>query len=193
MIIVGFVETNGNLQALNLFNEICEKNNLIVSKSIESNADIISIPLKYEDFFNERYNFVKFDILIFENCGIIKEKFENSILNIISKRNILIINLDDKRILKFLKGNSIKLITYGLNYKSCITTSSIQSDENILQELECCIQRIIPTFKLNKLEPQEFKVVLKKYKSNNISNNLAAISAAIICDIPIKFFENIVL
>lgn len=193
MIIVGFIESNGYTYSSNLFNEICIKNKLISSSNIESNADIIIINLNYKYLLSKQYNFIKFDILIFENCDIIKLDSEANILNNIHKKSIIITNLDDKRIFKFLRGTNIKLITYGLNCKSCITTSSIQNDNYMLQELECCIQRTIPTFKNKMIEPQEFKVVLQKYKNNNIHSSLAAISAALMCGIETKGFEKLVL
>lgn len=193
MTIVGFIETQGNIHALELFNYICVENNLKVSSTIKSNADIISIKLNYDDIFNEKYNFINFDILIFENCGIIEEKIEKNILDSIINENLLVINSDDKKIFKFLNGIKSKLITYGLNSKACITDSSIQNENDILKELQCCIQRTIPTLKQTKIEPQEFKVILKKYESINIYSILAAVSLAIICGIPINSFSKTIL
>lgn len=190
MIIIGFVEINNNTQALDLFNEICIQRGLKLSKNIESKSDIISMNLNYEDFFAEKYKFINFDILVFQNCDIIKRNFKNSILNNISNKNILIVNLDNKDIFKNLDGLNAKLITYGLNSKSCITASSIQNNEDYLQELQCCIQRTFLTFIESKLEPQEFKIVLNRYRNSNIYNILAAISAALICGIDIKEFKN---
>lgn len=191
MIIIGFVEVNNNTQALELFNEICAQIGLKLSKNIDSKSDIISMNLNYSDFFAEKYKFINFDILVFQNCDIIKRSFKDNILKNISAKSIFIVNLDNKDIFKNLDGLNARLITYGLNGKSCITASSIQSNENCIQQLQCCIQRTIPTFLENKLEPQEFKIVLSKHKNNNIYIILAAISAALICGVDIKDFKNI--
>lgn len=193
MTIVGFIETQGNMSTMELFNYICLKNDLIVNSIIKSDADIITIKLNYSDFLNKKYNFINFDILIFENCGIIEEKIEKNILNSITNENILVINSDDRKIFKFLNGIKSKLITYGLNSKACITDSSIKNENDILKELQCCIQRTIPTLNKTKIEPQEFKVILKKYKSINIYSILAAVSVAIICGIPINSFSKTIL
>lgn len=196
MTIIGFIETQGNMQALELFSYICIQNNLIVSSIIKSNADIITVKLNYDDFFNEKYSFINFDILIFENCGIIEEKIEKNILNSISGENILLINSDDKKIFKFLNGSNkikAKLITYGLNSKACITDSSMQNENDIFKEFQCCVQRTIPILKQTKIEPQEFKVILKKYENANIYSILAAVSASIICGIQINSFSKIIL
>jgi len=190
MIIIGFVEVNSNTQALDLFNEIYTQRKLNLSKNIESKSDIISMGLNYSDFFAEKYKFINFDILVFQNCDIIKRNLKNSILSNISNKNILIVNLDNKDIFKSLDGLNARLITYGLNGKSCITASSIQNSENYIQQMQCCIQRTIPTFLGNKLEPQEFKIVLNQHKNNDVYIILAAVSAALICGVDIKKFKN---
>lgn len=195
MIVIGFIEIGDKNQALEIFNEICIKKESVSNTNLynsKNNSNIMSINLTYKDFFNEKYNFTNFDIVVFESLCF-AEELKRKILNIISVQSILIINCDDKKIFKFLKGSRRKIITYGLNNKSCITASSIQDNEDILQELQCCIQRIIPTFSNNKIEPQEFKVILKKYRENDIYNSLAAVSASLICDIQIENFKKITL
>lgn len=191
MIIVGFVGC-GRMQALNLFDEICLKNNFVIKNSIDSKADIVSMGLKYSDFFAEKYEFIKFDILIFENCDIIKRNLGKRLTNSASNENILIVNFDDRDIFKNLTGIKAKLITYGLNSKSCITTSSIQDINGQLQQLQCCIQRTIFNLKNDTIVEQEFKVVIGNQYSS-IYDSLAAISAAIVCGVELKSFEELIL
>ncbi len=191
MITIGVVKSDKKMQALSLFSDICIQNNLKLSNDEKINCDILTIEINYEDFINKKYNFLNFDIIIFENCGIIEKtinKDENRDLYV----NVLVVNLDDKNIFKLLNGFKAKLITFGLNSKSCVTVSSIQNDYG-LQEIEFCIQRTIPTLIGTKIEPQEFKLTLNKYKEYEIYISLAAVSLAIICGIEVDNIQKIAL
>lgn len=95
----------------------------------------------------------------------------------LSPGGILIANGDNIGILPYLKGVRTRLITYGYSQKACVTASSITPEE-----IQCCIQRLLPTFSGKVLEPQEFPVVIQDCHKN-IYNILGALTAALLDDV----------
>ncbi|MGI6113367.1 MAG: Mur ligase family protein [Mahellales bacterium] len=79
------------------------------------------------------------------------------------------------------------IISYGLNPKSSITASSIEQDKGT--RFTYCIQRGVRTMNKNFIEPQEFPVSLMVTGQHNVYNALSAVTAALICDIPIPTIQ----
>jgi hypothetical protein len=181
MIKVGFIEKDEKCTALEIFNEIC----------ITEKLGIASLKISDKDFHN--HNTEKLNILVFDNCEYLKDNDINQFLkDSIGKNSILVLNIDDKKNIKFLKGLNSVFITYGLDSKSSVTASSIQEIESF-DEIQYCIQRTIPTLLGDKIEQQEFRTLIYQYKHADTCKMLAAISVALICGLEIKKFEKIIL
>ncbi|MGN1269499.1 MAG: hypothetical protein ACI4UU_01330 [Clostridia bacterium] len=92
------------------------------------------------------------------------KKVENNkkdIIKIIEKADNLIFNTDIIENISLLDNLHLKLITYGFNSKSTITTSSISENKIII-----CLQRGIQNIKGEEIEPQELQMNIK----NNINS-----------------------
>ncbi len=89
------------------------------------------------------------------------EKNKKDIVKIIEKAENLIFNTDIIENIELLNNLHLKLITYGFNLKSTITTSSISENEIIV-----CLQRGIQNIKGEKIEPQELQMNIKNYNNS---------------------------
>ncbi len=83
---------------------------------------------------------------------------EQYLSTIIKKANYLIINSDEISNLNLLKNIKAKVITYGFNTKSTITTSSVDDDELLLY-----IQHSVVNINNKEIEQQEISI-----QKNNI-------------------------
>ena len=110
---------------------------------------------------------IKFDIVII--CDTLEkiEGKEKCVRDILKNSKYLILNSDTNMENLILKDINIKIITYGLNQKSTITTSSIKENEIII-----CIQRSFKNIQNKIVEPREVKSQLNKNNIKNIYNSL---------------------
>lgn len=128
---------------------ISNKNEVNFIRELTKSIDNITVVEINENSIDNVKN-IKFNtILIKENSNILKYKIEQ-IKNILKTTKYIVINSDIEIDLKVLMNTSIRVITYGFNSKSTITTSSI-TDEDVL----VCLQRNITNIKGNIIEPQE--------------------------------------
>lgn len=128
---------------------ISNKNEVNFIKELTKSIDNITVVEINENSIDNVKN-IKFNtILIKENSNILKYKIEQ-IKNILKTTKYIVINSDIEIDLKVLMNTSIRVITYGFNSKSTITTSSI-TDEDVL----VCLQRNITNIEGNIIEPQE--------------------------------------
>ncbi len=97
----------------------------------------------------------------------------------LEQKDVLIINSDHKEIFRAIKGAKPRLISYGLNSKATVTTSSVGQSEST--HLLCCVQRSFPTLSGKTVTEQEIPVKLNERVENSLSL-LAAITGALICD-----------
>ncbi len=116
------------------------------------------------------------DILITEE----KTKNRQKYANMLRDGGIFLLNADEKNNFSGLKLKNIALITYGFNNKSCVTASSVT--DGVIQTVQCCIQRELPTLSGKKIFPQEFSVSIKSADAQS-QNILAAATALIACDL----------
>lgn len=89
------------------------------------------------------------------------ESNKEDMIKIIEKVDNLIFNIDIIENINLLSNLHLKLITYGFNPKSTITTSSILENKIMV-----CLQRGIQNIKGEKIEPQELQINIK----NNINS-----------------------
>ena len=94
----------------------------------------------------------------------------------ITHASYMIINSDDKEIFSILStSNSATVITYGLNSRACITTSSMAEGK-----LQVCIQRSFIDIQGAECVPQEFSIPLAP-GIDNVIETLAAGAAMSVC------------
>ena len=140
----------------------------------------------------------EFDILI------INSHCKGMYDNLTSKYNlplskVIIINSDEREIMNYLPNNATqKLITYGINNKACVTASSMAEGACTI-----CIQRAFASLSGRQLVQQEFTInSLKGIRSkeeeareseleNKTYSLLAAVTCALISDIPIDIIEKL--
>lgn len=183
MISVGFIESDKKFTALEIFNQICNLGKL----------DIVSYNISKTDLSNNYYQTQKLNVLVLDNSDYLKDKNVNDFLkNNVNEKGIIILNIDDKNNIKLIKGLNSVFITYGFDTKSSVTASSVQEIE-YFDEIQYCIQRTIPTLLGDKIEQQEFRTIINHFRFADTCKILAAISAALICGLQIKNFENIIL
>ena len=111
---------------------------------------------------------IKFETLVI-SMDIKKLKNKKYIINnILKESKYLLINSDINTLIGPLKNNQIKTITYGMNQKATVTTSSVKEDEILI-----CLQRNIENIKGEMIEIQEFKVKTENTTTENIYKLIA--------------------
>ncbi|WP_058485800.1 Mur ligase family protein [Defluviitalea phaphyphila] len=156
----------------------------------KNSVDMVIIKLTEEGLKRDWFSSINFDVIIYTVTRNEKKyklfyPIERKIFYNVSKNGVIIINSDDRKIFKLLKGNKTRLITYGFNSKASVTASSIQQEEKD-RRIQCCVQRTIITFSGKKLEPQEFSITLPLNQDDELYGALGAITAAIINDVNIS-------
>ena len=107
------------------------------------------------------------------------------LINNLAKDSLLIINSDDKESINHSRENKKCIVmTYGLNAKSSITTSSIDFDDNI--KFNLCLQRKLNTLENNHIEQFEHPISTNLKEIENLYSTLAAICALLYLDIDIN-------
>ena len=130
----------------------------------------------------------KYDIIVMNDFAV---AFSNRLSKVDIKTKITILNADSglaSFVLKSIKNPKIhwgKIITYGLNAKSCITASSIKEDSILI-----CIQRAISTINGDLLREQEFLADFKELADFGESAGMGALSCAMICGMNPKNFAD---
>lgn len=104
---------------------------------------------------------------------------------LINKNTYVVLNTEDKKILKHLIGQTARIISFGFNQKASVTASSIQEIDNETT-MQYCIQRGFNTLNNEEMEPQELSIRFASNKKSNVLCELAAITSAIIAGIGIK-------
>lgn len=212
---IGITGTNGKTTTASMIQKIFKeykKNILLTTDSNIINSSIeeclycrnkneiqwMVMEVSSEGLKENKVNEIEFDTAIFTNISNdhldYHKSFEDyfsskkSLFQGLKKNTRAIINGDDPWSLKLLEGKKdIYVITYGLNSKSTITASSIDIGEKI--RFNYCIQRSLDTYQKNKIEVQEFPIEMNLLGYHNIYNALAAITTAIIYEIPIEIIQ----
>lgn len=141
---------------------------------------------------------IDFDTAIFTNISSDHLDYHKSFEDYFNSKKIMfqglksnsraIINGDDTWSLKMLEGlQNIYIITYGLKSKSTITASSIDITQGI--KFNYCLQRSLDSYKQNKIDVQEFPIEINLLGYHNIYNALAAITTALIYEIPVDSIQ----
>ncbi|CCQ98567.1 hypothetical protein CULT_900008 [[Clostridium] ultunense Esp] len=109
-----------------------------------------------------------------------QDEYNNPFLKeVVRKAQYIVMNIDEKNSIKLLdKEVQGLIITYGLNNKATITTSSCIVSNHI--EFNLCQQRAIFNINGSKAEPMEIPVILNLVGRSNIYYGLAAISCGLV-------------
>lgn len=131
---------------------------------------------------------MKFDIIIYSNGSRESIRRRKRLLPLLKEKNIIIVNTDGTYIFPFYIASGSVLITCGISQKASVTVSSIQmNDSHSKEQLQCCLQRPIPTLSGAYLEPQEFAVHLPQVMP--ISLVLSVVAAAIVMDLDVTLLN----
>ena len=116
----------------------------------------------------------KFDVLVV--IGTLDIPCIRKHIELLTEKEILLINADDKSIYPLLQNSKAGFITYGFNSKACITASSV--GDNGSNTVQVCVQRSFKNFYKKTIVQQEFAIYLGE-KTYNIYSVLAAVSAGL--------------
>lgn len=126
-----------------------------------------------------------------DRCKINRERYLSNkikLINNLKKDSLLIINSDDKDSVKHTSENNKCLVmTYGLNARSSITTSSIDFDNSI--KFNLCLQRKLHTLKNKNIEQFEYPISTNLIEMENLYSTLAAICASLYLDVDITLIS----
>ena len=182
------------VETFNFYTEMDAKTSLIayLKELRKSKTDIVIIKIIPEKMMQGLYNHVRFNFLIYEHAIEQYPKYftqtylsyYKKILSNMEKEDIALINIDNDKMAELLKGSKMCVITYGLNSKATITTSSIEEGEQP-NTFIYCLQRSIKTINGEDIEAQEFPVRVRSSKDKEIYNTLGAVTIGLIYNVDI--------
>lgn len=115
---------------------------------------------------------------------------KTKLISNLKENSTLIINADNNDCVKISSASQKPLvITYGLNKKSSVTISSL--DTNYNSRFNFCLQREIKTISEKKVKQFEYPIEVRTINIENIYSIIALISASIYMDIEIERLSKI--
>lgn len=131
------------------------------------------------------------DIIIHTSLN--PEDYKNpKIKKLITHTKYFIMNIDEKDSVELLSQNSSGVvITYGLNKKATITTSSLILCDNI--QFNLCIQREIINMNGKRIEPMDSPLSVDLIGASKVYHALAAITCLIVCGIELDLIKEALL
>ncbi|MCR1899797.1 Mur ligase family protein [Irregularibacter muris] len=167
----------------------------ILNKIDRERSQWITIELCPQSLKQGNFKEIEFDTAIFTNLSTdtVEDKtdflsMKENLFDPLEKNKRAIINVDDPKGLEMIQGKGdIYAITYGLKSKSTATASSIDVGENI--RFNYCLQRTLDSYNQNIIEVQEFPIEINLIGYHNIYNALAAITLALIYEIPVEVIQ----
>lgn len=156
---------------------ICEHNVFDIGRFIKMTYEKKYVTEKIKFVTAEENDFI--DVLIIDHF--IEDEFLQKYLKKLKKKSIIIVNVDDRALIKQIFDVPNMFVSYGFNNKASITLSSLmQGDKDIFM---FCLQRNIQTIRLKKIIEQEFLI-----NSVNISSmdTLIIVSILLILDVTIE-------
>ncbi len=116
-------------------------------------------------------------------------KTKKMLFNSLGRNKLAIINTDDKKATKLIEGNNrVIVLTYGMNSKATITSSSLVMENHT--RFNVCMQRGLTTRQGFEIEPFEFSITVNILGRHNIYNILASIAVALYLGIDTKSIQN---
>ena len=186
------------IQGQGLTTPTCEKNHETLYHANQNGVKWAVMKVSSHGLKQRRVEGINFDTAILTNISNDHLDYHKSFQDYFNSKKILfqelkdnsraIINGDDPWALKMLEGQKrIYIITYGLKSKSTITASSIDITGGI--KFNYCLQRSLDSYKQEKIDIQEFPVEINLLGYHNIYNALAAITTALIYEIPVDTIQ----
>ncbi len=162
--------------------------------------EVAIIKVRIDMIIKEVYKDIKFNIVVYDT---ISQNAHNSfkqdfishgkkLLNEMTENDIAITNIDDMIVFELLKGSKMRVVTYGLCSKASVTASSIEDDGDIIN-FTCCLQRTVCALDKSEMVLQEFPVKVKSTYDNADYSALAAVSTALVIDIPVRTISSTLL
>jgi len=139
------------------------------STLIKDRCTEIIVDCDCDSLYSDKYNIA----IVFDLANV-----STKTLSILKNSDCILLNSDIKNINKLNTNIGKKIITFGLNSKATITTSSISKGET--KKIVYCIQRELSTFSGNKLIQQEFSIETKTPDTDIYS--LLAITTTLLLD-----------
>ncbi len=136
-------------------------------------------------FKNEFMKFVtlseneKIDVLVLDS--IISEEILKKYFNKLKESSIIIVNIDDKELIKTVSKENYYIVPFGFNPKASITISSLKPGDK--DTYTFCIQRDLETIKKNEIVEQEFLVSSNQFSEFNL---LLLVSILLILDVKVN-------
>lgn len=118
----------------------------------------------------------KIDILVINDSKaseLIKKWIEN-----LNNNHILLINADDKCLMKMLTDCKCRVLTYGFNPKSCVSASSVMEGND--KKVQICVMRSFLNLSGEEVLQQEFSVSVNNC-DQSVYDILASVSVGLIC------------
>jgi UDP-N-acetylmuramyl tripeptide synthase len=151
----------------------------------KNNVNVLILKVDIMDVMKDFFNNIKFSIMLYtdksdEIEGISSDDYSRLMhksFSLLEEKGIVIVNVDDSELIKFLHGIRHHIITYGFNSKASMTTSSI-GDTLTKADFMCCLQRTISDRNGTLVEPQEYRIKIKANEFDTY-NILAAATFAV--------------
>jgi UDP-N-acetylmuramyl tripeptide synthase len=219
MLLAGILGRYGVLETadmINSFSNLTEKKISIIDSAIlteltiatmrsyireleKNGIEILVLKINIEDVAKKTFSALHFDIIIYtDKVDNGKGTYLNNyseilfeVFSLLDKKAIVIVNVDDTKLISFLQGMECYIVTYGFNKKASITASST-GDSVYKDNFMCCLQRTISTKQGQLVEPQEY-VISMEIENSDPYNILAAAAFAIVngIDLNISSFSNV--
>lgn len=206
---LGVLETAG---MINSFSNLTEKKISIIDSAIlteltvatmrsyvreleKNGIEILVLKINIPDITKKTFRALSFDIIIYtdkadngkgiyiNNCS--EVLFD--VFSLLDKKGIVIVNIDDTKLISYLQGLECYIVTYGFNKKASITASSI-GDSVFKDNFMCCLQRTISTRHGQLIDPQEYMIRIENENSDPY-NILAAAAFAIVNGIDLNILS----
>lgn len=167
-------------------------------KTMEKEIDWAIVEVPFQGLKEKMVEEITLDTAIITNISIGQSKYKSLDKSLDNKKILFqglrnnskaIINGDNPWALKMVEGKeNIYVITYGLKTKATATASSIDISQGI--EFNYCLQRSLDSYRGKKIYMQEFPIEINLLGYQNIYNSLAAITTALIYEIPVDKIQN---
>lgn len=170
MLTIGIAHAEELLFTKDMITALLELSNLKVTADAAENADAAVFIIKKGSF-----NYPALNILIIN-----AEEYLDELRGI--SVDYLIVDSDNKNLLKNLDYKKGVLLTCGLNPKSSITASSVTEDAR--KTIQVCIQRSFKTINNNTIDEQEFSLFVPPNAS--LFSVLSSVAGILICGVKIE-------
>lgn len=189
------IKVNDKSYETSLTTPIAEEIYYYLHQMVKAGVKVVVMEVSSHGLKSERVHQIDFNVAVHTNIERDHLNYHKTFEDYVASKKKLfdqltpgsmaIINIDDINSLKLLENNQQAVVlTYGLNKKSTVTASSIDSDMAIF--FNYCLQRGITTLSGVEVDPFEYPIELRLIGGHNVYNALAAISCCLLMDLTIE-------